>query len=68
MTEYAKPIDKVADGLSRGSRMPTYVAFITDGANHDKRDTTKAIQRAFNPNIGSSAHSSSPPVASASTI
>jgi stress response protein SCP2 len=46
MTEYAKPIDKIADGLSRGSRMPTYVAFITDGANHDKRDTTKAIQRA----------------------
>ena len=46
MTEYAKPIDKIADGLSRGGRMPTYVAFITDGANHDKRDTTKAIQRA----------------------
>ena len=46
MTEYAKPIDKIADGLQRGSRMPTYVAFITDGANHDKRDTTKAIQRA----------------------
>lgn len=46
MTEYAKPIDKIADGLMRGSRMPTYVAFITDGANHDKRDTTKAIQRA----------------------
>lgn len=46
MTEYAKPIDKISDGLSRGSRMPTYVAFITDGANHDKRDTTKAIQRA----------------------
>jgi stress response protein SCP2 len=46
MTEYAKPIDKVADGLSRGSRMPTYVAFITDGANHDRRETTKAIKRA----------------------
>ena len=46
MTEYAKPIDKIADGLQRGSRMPTYVAFITDGSNHDKRDTQKAIQRA----------------------
>ena len=46
MTEYAKPIDKIADGLQRGSRMPTYVAFITDGANHDKRETQKAIQRA----------------------
>jgi stress response protein SCP2 len=46
MTEYAKPIDRIADGLMRGSRMPTYVAFITDGANHDRRETTKALQRA----------------------
>jgi len=46
MTEYAQPIEKIADGLVRGAKMPTYVAFITDGANHDKRATTQALKRA----------------------
>ena len=45
-TFYHPPIEEIAFNLTRGAKMPTYVAFITDGANADRRDTEKAITKA----------------------
>jgi stress response protein SCP2 len=45
-THYAPPIEQIAKGLQRGSRMPTYVAFVTDGGNQDRKDAEKVVKRA----------------------
>lgn len=43
-TMYAPPIEAIARTLTRGKAMPTYVAFVTDGGNFDRRPTSKALQ------------------------
>lgn len=46
LTHYAPPIEAIARDLRRGNRMPSYVAFITDGSNQDQRPTQKALKEA----------------------
>lgn len=46
MTKYAPPIEQIAAGLRRGATLPTYVAFITDGGNSDRKSATDAVLRA----------------------
>lgn len=45
-TAYAPPIEEIAGGLTRGATMPTFVFFVTDGGNQDRRQTEKAIKTA----------------------
>ncbi|MET0450516.1 MAG: VWA domain-containing protein [Mycobacterium sp.] len=46
MTKYAPPIEQIAARLSRGAPLPTYVAFVTDGGNSDRRAATAAVRAA----------------------
>lgn len=46
MTKYAPPIEQIAGGLHRGAALPTYVAFITDGGNSDRKSASEAVLRA----------------------
>ncbi|OBK27082.1 hypothetical protein A5634_01450 [Mycobacterium asiaticum] len=46
MTKYAPPIEEIAGGLQRGAALPTFVAFITDGGNSDRKSAAEAVQRA----------------------
>lgn len=45
-TSYAPPIEAIARTLRRGSAVPTYVAFVTDGGNQDRKQATQAIRDA----------------------
>ena len=45
-TEYAPSIEAIAAGLVRGAAVPTYVAFVTDGGNSDRRLAAAAVKRA----------------------
>lgn len=45
-TSYAPPIEQIARGLKRGARLPTFIAFITDGGNSDRRNAADAVRRA----------------------
>lgn len=44
-TSYAKPLEAIAEGLQRGASMPTFVYFVTDGGNQDKRETAEIVTR-----------------------
>lgn len=45
-TSYAPPIEAVTRTLRRGNAVPTYVAFVTDGGNQDRKQATQAIRDA----------------------
>lgn len=45
-TLYAPPIEQIAGGLKRGAALPTFVAFVTDGGNRDRKDAAGAVLRA----------------------
>ncbi|MDO9355447.1 MAG: VWA domain-containing protein [Solirubrobacteraceae bacterium] len=42
-TRYAYPLRRIAEGLTRGSSVPTFVYFVTDGGNQDKKETAKIV-------------------------
>jgi len=46
LTRYAAAIEKISSGLRRGAKTPTYVAFITDGGNSDRREAEAAVKAA----------------------
>lgn len=43
-TRYANPLREIAKGLRRGSAMPTFVYFVTDGGNQDKPQTKQVMK------------------------
>ena len=45
-TKYAPPLERIAQGLRRGATMPTYVAFVTDGGNSDRKAAADVVLRA----------------------
>lgn len=45
-TSYAPPIEAIARSLRRGNGVPTYVAFVTDGGNQDRKQASQAIRDA----------------------
>lgn len=45
-TKYAPPLERIAEGLTRGATMPTYVAFVTDGGNSDRKAAAEVVLRA----------------------
>ena len=45
-TEYAPPIERIAGMVGRGRQVPTYVMFITDGGNSDRRKAAAALKDA----------------------
>lgn len=45
-TKYAPPLERIAQGLRRGATMPTYVAFVTDGGNSDRKAAAEVVLRA----------------------
>lgn len=45
-TEYAPPIRAIAESVGRGRPVPTYVIFITDGGNSDRRNAAAALKTA----------------------
>lgn len=42
-TRYSNPLRAIADKLQRGAAMPTFVYFVTDGGNQDKRETAEIV-------------------------
>ncbi|MBJ7472587.1 MAG: VWA domain-containing protein [Solirubrobacteraceae bacterium] len=44
-TRYAKPLEVLADKLVRGAKTPTFVYFVTDGGNQDRRETAEIVKR-----------------------
>lgn len=44
-TRYAKPLEELERKLVRGARVPTFVYFVTDGGNQDRRETAEVVTR-----------------------
>lgn len=44
-TRYAKPLEELERRLVRGARTPTFVYFVTDGGNQDRRETAEVVTR-----------------------
>lgn len=44
-TRYAKPLEELERKLTRGARVPTFVYFVTDGGNQDRRETAEVVTR-----------------------
>lgn len=44
-TRYAKPLEELERKLTRGARVPTFVYFVTDGGNQDRRETAEVVKR-----------------------
>lgn len=44
-TRYAKPLEELERKLARGARVPTFVYFVTDGGNQDRRETASVVTR-----------------------
>lgn len=44
LTKYAPPIQQIAEQVGRGRPLPTYVMFVTDGGNSDRRQSADALK------------------------
>ncbi len=44
-TRYAKPLEVLEGKLRRGASVPTFVYFVTDGGNMDRRETAAVVTR-----------------------
>ena len=43
-TKYALALREIAAGLQRGATIPTFVYFVTDGGNQDRRETAEVVK------------------------
>ncbi len=44
-TQYAKPLEELEGKLTRGAAIPTFVYFVTDGGNSDRKSTAEVVTR-----------------------